>query len=225
MLAIAAPLVPAAAAVTPGFSLLSGEARIEADIAPFLADEILSVDRTLVAGNMPLAPAPLSIPRLEYASTAAETPVRYTEKAGRALECLTAAVYYEARSESENGQRAVAQVVLNRARHPAYPSSVCGVVYQGAERSTGCQFSFTCDGSTSGRREPAAWARARRIAGEALGGYVHASVGSATHYHTHAVSPVWARQLSKLTALGQHVFYRSSGAAGELRRAALADQQ
>ena len=65
----------------------------------------------------------------------------------RSLQCLTEAVYYEARSESEEGQRAVAQVVLNRVRHPAYPNSVCGVVYQGSERVTGCQFSFTCDGA------------------------------------------------------------------------------
>ncbi|MFN5901342.1 MAG: cell wall hydrolase, partial [Novosphingobium sp.] len=65
----------------------------------------------------------------------------------RALQCLAAAVYYEARSESDVGQRAVAQVVLNRVAHPSYPNTVCGVVYQGSERTTGCQFSFTCDGS------------------------------------------------------------------------------
>jgi hypothetical protein len=80
------------------------------------------------------------------------------------LQCLTAAVYYEARSEGQEGQRAVAQVVLNRVRHPAFPKSVCGVVYQGSQRRTGCQFSFTCDGSLRARREAGAWARARQVA-------------------------------------------------------------
>src|SRR4051812_46235705 len=94
-----------------------------------------------------------------------------------ALDCLTAAVYYEARSESEDGERAVAQVVLNRVRHPAFPKSVCGVVYQGSNRATGCQFSFTCDGSLARGREPGPWDRARRIASQALAGSVYEPVG------------------------------------------------
>ena len=69
-----------------------------------------------------------------------------TNDRARALECLTAAIYYEAASESDDGQRAVAQVVLNRVRHPAFPGTVCGTVYQGSERA-GCQFSFACDGA------------------------------------------------------------------------------
>src|SRR4051812_14116005 len=76
------------------------------------------------------------------------------EALDRSLECLTQAIYYEARSESDAGQRAVAQVVLNRVRHPAYPDSVCGVVYQGSARATGCQFTFTCDGAMAGGIEP-----------------------------------------------------------------------
>ena len=92
------------------------------------------------------------------------------DDASRAAECLTAAVYYEARSQSEDGQRAVAQVVLNRVRDRAFPNSVCGVVYQGAERRTGCQFSFTCDGSMNRPRELGAWDRARAVAAAALGG-------------------------------------------------------
>ena len=88
----------------------------------------------------------------------------------RSLECLTQAIYYEARSQSDDGQRAVAQVVLNRVRHPAFPNSVCGVVYQGSQRSTGCQFTFTCDGSMNGGVRPDAWERARRIAESALRG-------------------------------------------------------
>jgi spore germination cell wall hydrolase CwlJ-like protein len=133
----------------------------------------------------------------------------------RALECLTAAVYYEAAIESTDGQRAVAQVVLNRVRHPAYPRTVCGVVFQGHERATGCQFTFTCDGAL--RRTPSAsgWARARRVAEEALAGHVHAPVGWATHYHTNWVVPYWSSSLVKLGNVGTHIFYRWEGGWGK----------
>jgi spore germination cell wall hydrolase CwlJ-like protein len=132
-----------------------------------------------------------------------------------ALDCLTAAVYYEARSESEDGQRAVAQVVLNRVRHPAFPKSVCGVVYQGSNRATGCQFSFTCDGSLARGREPGPWDRARRIAAQALAGYVYEPVGLATHYHTTAIHPWWADAMTKAVTIGAHVFYRWHGEWGD----------
>jgi hypothetical protein len=131
------------------------------------------------------------------------------------LQCLTAAVYYEARSESFEGQRAVAQVVLNRVRHPAFPKSVCGVVYQGSKRRTGCQFSFTCDGSLRARREPDAWARARRVAGAALAGSVYGPVGHATHYHASYVQPWWAASLTRAVTVGSHIFYRWRGDWGD----------
>ncbi|HEX8238291.1 MAG TPA: cell wall hydrolase [Allosphingosinicella sp.] len=133
----------------------------------------------------------------------------------RAVECLTAAVYYEAAVESTDGQRAVAQVVLNRVRHPAYPRTVCGVVFQGQERATGCQFTFTCDGAL--RRTPSAsgWARARRVAEEALAGKVYAPVGWATHYHTNWVVPYWSSSLVKLGNVGTHIFYRWEGGWGK----------
>lgn len=132
----------------------------------------------------------------------------------RSLDCLTAAIYYEAATEPEDGQRAVAQVVLNRVRHPAYPSTVCGVVFEGAQRTTGCQFSFTCDGSL--RRTPmrSYWERARRIAWEALNGTVYAPVGWATHYHTNWVFPYWAPTLTKAANVGTHIFYRWQGGWG-----------
>lgn len=130
----------------------------------------------------------------------------------RSLQCLAEAVYYEARSESEDGQRAVAQVVLNRVRHPAYPSSVCGVVYQGPMRAGGgCQFTFTCDGSLASPPSGAGWLRARRIASSALAGSVYGPVGHATHYHTHQVVPAWAYKLAKLAVIGSHNFYRMQG--------------
>lgn len=127
----------------------------------------------------------------------------------RALRCLTEAIYYEARSESEDGQRAVAQVVLNRVRHPSYPASVCGVVYQGSERRTGCQFSFTCDGSMArGVADGASWSRAERIATSALRGSVFRPVGLSLNYHTTAIRPYWAPSLVRHAVIGAHIFYR-----------------
>jgi spore germination cell wall hydrolase CwlJ-like protein len=123
------------------------------------------------------------------------------------LECLTQAVYYEARGEGVRGQAAVAQVVLNRVKHPAFPKSVCAVVFQGAGRR-GCQFSFACDGSMRRGRDPDAWQAARGIATRALAGALRAEVGSATHFHTTQVSPIWAPHMARVTQVGLHVFYR-----------------
>jgi len=133
----------------------------------------------------------------------------------RALTCLTQAVYYESAREPELGQEAVAQVVLNRLRHPAYPKSVCGVVYQGAARQTGCQFTFTCDGSLTQVPEAGLWAQARTVAERALAGFVTKEVGSATHYHAVYVAPYWAPTLVKMKQIGAHIFYRWTGPWGE----------
>lgn len=132
----------------------------------------------------------------------------------RAQQCLTAAIYYEAAREPDEGQRAVAQVVLNRVAHAAFPKTVCGVVYQGSERS-GCQFSFACDGSLARRPMAQWWERARRVAETALAGNVYAPIGLATHYHTSAVHPAWADSMSFLGTIGAHRFYRWSGGAGQ----------
>jgi spore germination cell wall hydrolase CwlJ-like protein len=134
----------------------------------------------------------------------------------RSLNCLAQAVYYEARSESVDGQRAVAQVVLNRLSHPAYPATVCGVVYQGPmKRGGGCQFTFTCDGSMTNAPRGPGWEEARRIAADALSGQVFAPVGHATHYHTLSVFPTWAPSLIKSAIIGNHVFYRLPGVGGQ----------
>lgn len=147
-------------------------------------------------------------------------PISAAAFAGRrsALDCLTAAIYYEAGQETERGKRGVAQVVLNRARHPAFPNSICAVVYQGSERRTGCQFTFTCDGSLARKPSRAGWDSARRIAVAALSGSVEPSVGMATHYHADYVVPYWASSLAKIVKLDHHIFYRWSGGWG--RRAA-----
>jgi spore germination cell wall hydrolase CwlJ-like protein len=130
-----------------------------------------------------------------------------------AIKCLTAAVYYEAALEPREGQEGVAQVVLNRVRHPGYPKSVCGVVFQGADRP-GCQFSFACDGSMA--RPPAAWAwrNAKDVATKALNGYVRKDVGTATHYHTSYVMAGWTPTLLKVKQIGLHIFFRPLGSEG-----------
>jgi len=133
----------------------------------------------------------------------------------RSLTCLTQAIYFEAAREPEEGQRAVAQVILNRVRHPAFPNSVCGVVFQGSERPTGCQFSFTCDGSLYSQPMRSYWDRARKLAHEALQGYVYAPVGNATHYHADYVVPYWASTLSKNAVVATHIFYRWKGGWGQ----------
>lgn len=132
----------------------------------------------------------------------------------RAVDCMTAAIYYEAGFESTDGQRAVAQVVLNRLHHPAFPKTVCGVVFQGADRSTGCQFTFTCDGALARKPDEAAWDRARKVAIAALNGYVMKKVGMATHYHADYVAPYWSPNLVKVAVVGQHIFYRWTGGWG-----------
>ncbi|HET8535122.1 MAG TPA: cell wall hydrolase [Sphingomicrobium sp.] len=132
----------------------------------------------------------------------------------RALLCLTQAVYYEAGFEPIEGRRAVAQVVLNRMRHPAFPKSICGVVYQGAGSGT-CQFTFVCDGALYRRPAPDAWNEAEKVARAALSGYVERSVGEATHYHADYVAPRWAPLLAKVAAIGQHIFYRWPGSWGQ----------
>ena len=134
--------------------------------------------------------------------------------ASRDLDCLTQAAYYEARGEGRDGMRAVTQVVLNRVRHRAFPNSVCGVVFQGAGRRTGCQFSFTCDGSMRGGVNRAAWDRAREVASAALSGSVYASVGNATHFHTTGVAPGWRNSLVRVNQVGDHIFYRFGGRTG-----------
>jgi spore germination cell wall hydrolase CwlJ-like protein len=134
---------------------------------------------------------------------------------GQALNCLSSAIYYEAGNQDENGERAVAQVVLNRVRHPAFPGSVCGVVYEGSTRPTGCQFTFTCDGSLNRRPDADGWRRAMQVATEALNGSVYAPVGWATHYHADYVVPYWASTMAKNAVVGAHLFYRWNGGWGQ----------
>ena len=129
----------------------------------------------------------------------------------RATDCLAAAVIYEA-GDDTTGEKAVAQVILNRLRHPAFPKTVCGVVFEGSTRATGCQFTFTCDGAlTRWRPTSAGWARAQTVAAQALAGAVFRPVGYATHYHTDWVVPYWQASLDKIAKVGTHLFFRWTG--------------
>lgn len=140
-------------------------------------------------------------------SSAPDNPVGYQ----REISCMTQAIVYEAGLEPLEGQQAVAQVILNRTRSGVYPATVCGVVYQGSTRRTGCQFTFTCDGSLARRMSPKVMGAARAIAEEALQGRLPDRVGNATHYHASYVSPYWAPSLRRIGRIGAHIFY-SAGA-------------
>jgi spore germination cell wall hydrolase CwlJ-like protein len=161
----------------------------------------------LINASMPFSTAPIAASRPFDLSGSDPLDRR------RALLCMTQAVYYEAGFEPLEGRRAVAQVVLNRLRHPAFPKSICGVVYQGA-RDPVCQFSFVCDGSLYRRPALGAWHEAEKVASAAINGFVERSVGAATHYHADYVAPYWAPRLAKLAKIGAHIFYRWPGAWG-----------
>ena len=169
-------------------------------------------------GGAPTPPVSALPSALTHVSAPAAQPFRFADggplEATRDLACLTDAVYYEARGEGASGQAAVAQVVLNRVRHPAFPKSVCGVVFQRAVGGYGCQFSFVCDGSMRHAREPAAWRRAEEIAARALDGAVMTSIGNATHFHVAGIDPGWGSHLLRVAQVGLHVFYRFGGSAG-----------
>jgi spore germination cell wall hydrolase CwlJ-like protein len=124
------------------------------------------------------------------------------------MRCLAEAIYWEARSEPERGQAAVAQVVLNRARSGLYPSSVCGVVYQNRHRYLACQFTFACEGRSLRVTEDGPWRAATRIARDVAEGRTYlAGVGNATHYHANYVRPWWARHMERRETVGRHIFY------------------
>lgn len=166
------------------------------DLAP---DRARSINAAIPFSKAPLVPA---------------RPFRFYRDSpdfDRARDCLAAAAWYEAGDDAA-GERSVVQVVLNRLTHPAFPKTVCGVVFQGQERASGCQFTFTCDGALV-RRIPgeSAWLRAQEIASAALDGAVDRSVGLATHYHTDWVVPDWSGSLDKIAQVGTHLFFRFRG--------------
>lgn len=177
---------------------------------------------TIIPKPLPMELAPITRQDAESLNAAiplvargfvAARPFHYVgtpEQRARAVDCLAAAMLYEA-GDDPRGQYPVGQVILNRARHPAFPKSICAVVFQGSERSTGCQFTFTCDGALSRRYSDAAWSRAQTHARQMLVGKVAADVGLATHYHTNWVRPYWSDSLEKIAIVDTHLFFRWPG--------------
>src|SRR4051794_25947564 len=195
-------------------SSLAGQWSSPASIAappappPLILKQVSPDQAAKINAEIPVTagPNPVAAPFLFKGTSADRT---------QALNCLASAVYYEAGNQDVDGARAVAQVVLNRVRHPAFPASICGVVYEGSTRPTGCQFTFTCDGSLNRQPDADGWRRAMQVAQAALGGFVYGPVGWATHYHANYVVPVWAATLAKSDVVGAHLFYRWAGAWGQ----------
>ena len=181
---------------------IAGEAQVpKVEAVEF--QEIMPAQARAYNAAVPFSTAPNPAPRpFSFAGS--------DEDRLRALDCLSAAVLYEA-GDDPVGQRAVAQVILNRVRHPAFPRTICGVVFQGSERRTGCQFTFTCDGALARSYPQVLWDRARRIADAALSGSIYRPVGQATHYHTDWVVPYWSSSLEKIVAVHTHLFFRWAG--------------
>lgn len=134
--------------------------------------------------------------------------LRRAEDMSRQMQCLAEAVYYEARSETTSGQLAVAEVIMNRVKDHRYPNTACDVVYQGATRTTGCQFTFTCDGALGRSPRGAKWDAAKSIAAHVVLELEEPRTAGATHYHATYVNPVWNAGLIKTSKIGTHIFYR-----------------
>lgn len=219
-------------ALTPGFSVGSASPGVDGSVftlrtAPRSLDGATpGVPRAVaLASTTPVEPDALpqqlvmepsgAAPRAVAATTtrAVERPnyaaLIDAAKADSEQKCLAQAIYFEARSEPEEGQAAVAQVVLNRVMSGLYPQSVCGVVFQNRHRRMACQFTFACEGKALRVNDPESWARAERIAREVTDGQTYlADVGGATHYHATYVRPRWARKLERMDKIGVHVFYK-----------------
>jgi spore germination cell wall hydrolase CwlJ-like protein len=225
---VAASLIGAAGGVGVGAAYLAGVSTADVAQKPVVIPIAAATRATLAYAasqhlSVPQLRGPLSAASsvnpalLQAAAFQASAPFRLAnpDAAAHDLDCLTAAVYYEARGESREGQAAVAQVVLNRVRSPAFPKTVCGVVYQGAAAHS-CQFSFACDGQAGAHREGGAWDRARSVATRALGGYVMSGVGGATHFHVASLGAVWGGGMVRIAQVGQHVFYGFGGHRGAI---------
>ena len=129
-------------------------------------------------------------------------------KGGQEWRCLAEALYFEARGESVKGQFAVAEVIMNRVDSPNYPDTVCGVVHQGTGRKYACQFTYTCDGHKEIISEPGAFEQVGKVAKLMVNGAPRELTQGATHYHTTAVNPRWARKFPRTARIGVHLFYR-----------------
>lgn len=198
-----------AAAAAQAERALAQEADRVAELASFLAAETAAARDALSAPRLKPAKPTAAILHSEAGfedfdfATLAKARVD-----GRERKCLAQAIYYEARSEPRAGQLAVADVVLNRVKSRLYPNTICSVVFQGSERRTGCQFSFTCDGSMDLRLNQRKWRAADELAGAVLAGFRAPLSRNATHYHANYVDPYWAPRMTPTATIGVHKFYK-----------------
>ena len=194
----AAPAADGADAATPIAVAYAANDAGAADGVPF--DAVIkngALDPNVVMPDAPATHAWVNNPLPPSVDTASE------------LKCLATAIYFEARGEPEDGQLAVAQVVINRLKNPAYPDTICGVVYQNKNKRNRCQFSFACDGIPERVTEKKAWDQANEIAKAVISGNEYLTeVGHSTHYHATYVYPHWAPRMKKNTKIGLHVFYQ-----------------
>jgi hypothetical protein len=213
---LGASLLVGSAAMPPVTSRAQAMALLQRELRSDIATMSTGPDQKLAVTGETAAERndliPLSQLRLESPGYLARNEMSASSRS-TAEKCLAQAIYYEAALEPLSGQRAVAQVVLNRVRHPAYPDTVCGVVYQGVAQPV-CQFSFTCDGSLLRVPSRSNWDHALLVARQMLDGGSEPEVGTATHYHADYVVPRWAYTLGKITQIGHHIFYRFPGGAG-----------
>jgi spore germination cell wall hydrolase CwlJ-like protein len=191
---------------------MADEALIVADYAEFLTEQTAVARQSMTSPRLKPATAPADL--IARGAPIADlvdfdfSNIEVAKLDNEERTCLAQAIYYEARSESRVGQLAVADVVLNRVASPVYPDTICDVVFQGSHRRTGCQFSFTCDGSIKARLNTRKWREAEMLAGAVLAGIRKPVSRNATHYHADYVSPVWADTLSPTAVIGTHKFYR-----------------
>jgi hypothetical protein len=199
---VASAAVGAAAAYRPHADDIAASAAVR---APAIREDAAMRARYDEAAVTPETAAPE--PALPLFRTAAERQV--FDKLLREHRCLSEAIYYEARGEGVSGEKAVAEVIFHRIRKGSYGSSICGVVFNGANRP-GCQFSFACNGTMHYAKSPQAWMQAQLLAARILTGEerLSDSTGGATSYHATSVQPIWAAELVRTVQIGNHVFYK-----------------
>jgi N-acetylmuramoyl-L-alanine amidase len=170
---------------------------------------VATVARTESAGAPEVKEEARSVEVTEAATSSDDDP----KTVQRSVRCLALNIYHEARSESEEGQLAVAAVTLNRVASESFPDSVCAVVKQGGQKRHHCQFSWWCDGKEDVPTEKSAWQKALRISRLSLNGVSSDPTNGALYYHTTAVKPKWSRTFKRTARIGQHVFYRPAKSA------------
>lgn len=191
---------PGVVRLTMAAMALAGATAAHAQDAP---TGIAPASPPLAVASPAILPAPVELPAVPGDSA--------VETRAQAVQCLALAIAYEAGFESAEGQAAVAEVILNRMRSGSFQKTVCGVVYAGSTRRTGCQFTFTCDGSLRRALPASVLAASRAVAERVFDGLAATTVAGATHYHATYVRPYWAPSLVRLTRIGNHIFYRMPG--------------